>query len=69
MSWCLEVEPLEQHSCRLISRWCARWFATAASARWTALSDPSSFAAERQMLLGIKERAERAAHPGIVHRR
>jgi len=32
------------------------------------LPDPSSFIAERRMLLGIKERAEQAAQPGIVHR-
>ena len=67
-SWCLEVKPLDQHSCRLISRWRARWLVTAAGAPWTVLPDPSSFIAERRMLLGIKERAEQAAQPGIVHR-
>ena len=66
MSWCLEVEPVDQHSCRLISRWRARWLVTTASAPWTALPDPSSFATERRMLLGIKLRAEKAAQPGLV---
>ena len=68
-SWCLDVEPLDQHSCRLISRWRGRLFVTAASAPWTALPDPSSFVAERRMLHGIKERAEQAAHPGLVDHR
>jgi hypothetical protein len=25
MSWCLDAEPLGQHSCRLISRWRTQW--------------------------------------------
>ncbi len=66
MSWCLEVKPVDQHSCRLISRWRRRWLVTAASAPWTALSDPGSFVTERRMLLGIKLRAEKAAQPGLV---
>ena len=66
MSWCLEVKPVDQYSCRLISRWRARWLVTAASNPWTALSDPSSFATERRMLLGIKARAEKAAQPRLV---
>ena len=66
MSWCLEVKPVDQHSCRLISRWRASWLVTAASAPWTALCNPSSFVTERRMLLGIKLRAEKAAQPGLV---
>jgi hypothetical protein len=59
-SWCLAVEPLDRHSCRLISRWRARWHITPASALWIALSDPGTFIMERKMLLGIKARAEQA---------
>ncbi len=60
MSWCLDTEPLDQHSCRLISRWRTQWFVTPANAPWIALSDPSSFITERRMLLSIKTRAEQA---------
>jgi hypothetical protein len=69
MSWCLAVELLDRHSCRLISRWRARWRITPASALWIALSDPGAFIMERKMLLGIKARAEQAARPGLTHRR
>jgi hypothetical protein len=69
MSWCLAVEPLDQHSCRLISRWRARWHVTPASAAWIALSDPGAFIMERRMLLGIKARAEQAVWPGLARRR
>jgi hypothetical protein len=68
MSWCLEVEPRDQHSCRLISRWHTGWFVTSAGAPWTVLSDPSSFVTERRMLLGIKARAEQTASRGLIHR-
>ena len=69
-SWCLTVQPLDQHSCRLISRWHARWHITPASALWIALSDPGTFIMERRMLLGIRARAERAEHaprPTFAH--
>ena len=69
MSWCLAVEPLGRHSCRLISRWRARWHITPASALWIALSDPGAFIMERKMLLGIKARAEQAAQPELAHHR
>jgi hypothetical protein len=69
MSWCLAVEPLGQHRCRLISRWRARWHVTAASALWIALSDPGAFIMERKMLLGIKARAEQAAQPELAQHR
>ena len=68
-SWCLAAEPLDRHSCRLISRWHARWHITPASALWIALSDPGTFIMERKMLLGIKARAEHAAQPGLAHHR
>jgi hypothetical protein len=63
------AEPLDRHSCRLISRWRARWHITAASALWIALSGPGAFIMERKMLLGIKARAEQAARPGLAHQR
>lgn len=69
MSWCLAVEPLDQRSCRLISRWHARWHLTPASAAWIALSEPGAFIMERRMLQGIKARAEQAARPGLAQRR
>ena len=69
MSWCLAVEPAGQRSCRLISRWRARWHVTPASAAWIALSEPGAFIMERRMLLGIKARAGQAARPGLAQRR
>jgi hypothetical protein len=69
MSWCLAVEPRGRHSCRLISRWRARWHITPASALWIALSDPGAFIMERKMLLGIKARAERPAQPELAQHR
>lgn len=67
MSWCLDAEPLDQRSCRLISRWRTQWLVTAANAPWILLSDPSSLVADRRMLLGVKARAEQAARPGPAH--
>jgi hypothetical protein len=69
MSWCLAAEPADQGSCRLISRWRARWHVTPASAAWIALSEPGAFIMERRMLLGIRARAEQAARPGLAQRR
>jgi hypothetical protein len=69
MSWCLAVEPLGRHSCRLISRWRASSHITPASALWIALSDPGTFIMERKMLLGIKARAEQTAQPELAQHR
>ena len=69
MSWCLDAEPLDRHSCRLISRWRTQWLVTAANAPWIPLSDPSSLAADRRMLLGIRARAEQATQLGPFDRR
>ena len=63
-SWCLDVEPLDQHSCRLISRWRSKWCVTAVGANWITVSEPSAFLTERRMLREIKARAEQAIHPG-----
>ena len=68
MSWCLELEPIDQHSCRLISRWHARQDTAPASAPWTVLSDPSSYSTDRRMLLTIKAQAEHSARPGLAWR-
>ena len=64
VSWCLAVEPAGPGSCRLISRWRARWHVTPASAAWIALSEPGAFIMERRMLRGIRARAEQAAGDG-----
>ena len=69
VSWCLAVEPADEGSCRLISRWRARWHVTPASAAWIALSEPGAFIMERRMLLGIRARAEQAARLGLAQRR
>ena len=54
----------QRRSCPLIGQWRqARWHITPASALWIALSDPGAFIMERQMLLGIKARAERTPLP------
>jgi hypothetical protein len=68
-SWCLAAEPLDRHSCRLISRWHARWQITPASTVWIALADPGTFIMERKMLLGIKARAGQVAQPGLAQHR
>jgi hypothetical protein len=61
-SWLLEIEPLGARRCRLISR-----FRTSHAAdlptrlrMGSALVEPIGFALDRRMLLGVKQRAERA---------
>lgn len=63
-SWLFEVEPFNEHRCRVVSR-----FRCAASADLATrlsmgptLLEPVGFAMDRRMLLGIRERAERARH-------
>jgi hypothetical protein len=68
MTRCLDPEPLDQQSCRLISRW-RQGRATPASAAWIALSCHGAVIMERRMLLEIKARAEHAALPGLLHHR
>jgi hypothetical protein len=63
-SWLLSVEPLSNQRCRLISRYrmdCSDDLVTRIGFGPT-LVEPVGFAMDRRMLLGIKERAERAAH-------
>jgi hypothetical protein len=61
-SWAFFVEPLGDHRCRLVSRYriaCSDDLAMRIS-MGPALMEPIGFAMDRQMLLGVKERAERA---------
>ena len=64
-SWLFFLEPLGEQRCRLLSR----YRAACSNDLWTRLSfgptavEPVGFAMDRRMLLGVKERAERAAHP------
>lgn len=61
-TWCLALRRGPGGTTRLISRWRQAWKPKGAAARFfVALSDPGAFVMERKMLLGIKERAERAA--------
>jgi hypothetical protein len=61
-SWLLLVEPLGENRCRFISRYraaCSDDLATRLSFGPT-LVEPVGFTMDRRMLLGVKERAERA---------
>jgi hypothetical protein len=60
-SWLFLVEPVDERRCRLISRYraaCSADFANRLGFGPT-LIEPISFAMDRRMLLGVKERAER----------
>jgi hypothetical protein len=59
-TWCPRLFPDGDHQTRL-GRWRVDWPLTPATAFWILLSDPGAFIMERRMLLGIRERAERAA--------
>jgi hypothetical protein len=63
VSWLFLVEPLGRDRCRFISRYraaCSQDLATRLAFGPT-LVEPVGFAMDRRMLLGVKERAERAA--------
>jgi hypothetical protein len=62
-SWLLQVEPLGERRCRLLSRYRADSSDDLVSrlSFGPALLEPVGFAMDRRMLLGVKERAERAA--------
>jgi hypothetical protein len=63
-SWLLAIEPLSADRCRLISRYrlaCSADLATRL-ALGPSLVEPISFAMDRRMLLGIKQRCERESH-------
>jgi hypothetical protein len=62
-SWLLALEPLSAERCRLISRYrlaCSADLATRLALGPTFV-EPISFAMDRRMLLGIKQRSEREA--------
>jgi hypothetical protein len=59
-TWCLALYPTAQ-GCRLVSRWRMHWPLTPATAFWILLSDPGAFIMERRMLIGVRDRAERAS--------
>jgi hypothetical protein len=60
-SWAFVLHPLDERTTRLIIRWRADWRSSAAAALVNAIVlEPVHFIMERRMLLGIKERAERA---------
>jgi hypothetical protein len=60
-TWAIVLEPIGGGKTRLISRVRARIAATPRGAFWLALLDPGQFVMERRWLIGVKERAERAA--------
>ena len=62
-SWLFEVEPLGGDRCRLISRYRADCSDDLVSRLrfGPTLVEPVSFAMDRRMLLGVKQRAERVA--------
>jgi hypothetical protein len=64
-SWLFFVEPLGENRCRFISRYRAACSAELATrlAFGPSLIEPVGFAMDRRMLLGVKERAERAEQP------
>jgi hypothetical protein len=64
--WCLALHPLGDGRTRLVSRWRIRWPITLATVFWVLVSDPGTFVMERRMLLGIKRRAEQAAHAAVA---
>ena len=66
VSWLFLVEPLGENRCRFISRYraaCSTDLATRL-AFGPSLIEPVGFAMDRRMLLGVKERAERAEQWG-----
>lgn len=64
-SWLFLVEPVGPDRCRFVSRYRAASSDDLATrlSFGPAFVEPIGFAMDRRMLLGVKERAERAAHP------
>jgi hypothetical protein len=62
VSWLFYTEALGDHRCRFLSRYRADCSGdlTTRLAFGPSLLEPVSFAMDRRMLLGVKERAERA---------
>lgn len=60
-TWCLRLVSNSTDECRLLSRFRAPARPAGLAARvWMLLADPGAFVMERRMLLGIRDRAERA---------
>ena len=59
-SWCFGLYPSADGGTRLVFRTRDRWRLGPGGLAWLALSDVGSFVMVRRMLLGIRERAERA---------
>lgn len=70
VSWLFFIEPLGERRCRLISRYRASYGDDLALrlAFGPLLVEPIGFEMDRRMLLGVKERAERAARPAVTIR-
>jgi len=70
-SWAFILEPIDERTTRLIVRGRGR-FENPDLGRplnllyWRLVFEPAHFIMERRMLLGIKERAERAASPSVA---
>ena len=60
-TWAFALHPIDERSTRLVSRVRAQMPPSPASVPILIALDPAAFIMERKMLLGIKERAERAA--------
>lgn len=59
--WGWHLEPIDDHSTRVIERWLADWNPNAQNFVFMrAFLEPGAFIMSRKMLLGIKQRAERA---------
>jgi hypothetical protein len=61
VTWSFHLEPIDQANTRLIERWRADWDPTWSNAAAIyGVLEPGAFVMQRQMLLGIKARVERA---------
>lgn len=67
-SWLFLIEPLGPERCRLVSSYRAAYSDDLATrlSFGPALIEPISFAMDRRMLEGVKERAERASKVGLA---
>jgi hypothetical protein len=63
--WGWHLEPIDHLTTRVIERWLADWNSSAQNFVFMrAFLEPGAFIMSRKMLLGIKQRAERATPPG-----
>jgi len=67
-TWTLFIEPVDERTTRLIERFHSDYNSTLMNAFFNrVILEPGSFIMERKMLLGIKQRAERAAEQRRHH--